>query len=245
MNSTPTTGLTAPRSRGWRRPEPAPPAAQPAARKSLINKHYSRFSRFSRLINNPNANSGPPCLLTYIRGWSRPPAEPAEPAGIVFSQWVTSSRMVAAHSNNPLQISPSHRCTVALIVFDVAASSDVLGFAHARVLHIKSFSSRMFGIQMVKWCDPRHRSQTARAGSYLRGNVLTPKPAYAPLPVSGSLVVLCERVETCLSIFPMAKSSRHNVISGIWQPESLVADRCASRRICRQSSGEFVRKSHD
>jgi hypothetical protein len=38
--------------------------------------------------------------------------------------------MAAAHSNNPLHISPSHRCTVALIVLDVAVGSDVLGFAH-------------------------------------------------------------------------------------------------------------------
>ena len=71
MNSKPSTGSPVRSGSRGRLPEPATPAAQPAARKSLINKDYSRFSRFSRLIDNPDANSGLPCLLTHIKGWSR------------------------------------------------------------------------------------------------------------------------------------------------------------------------------
>jgi hypothetical protein len=42
MNSTMVAGSPA--------PKPAAPAAKPAAQKPLINKHYRKFSRFSRLV---------------------------------------------------------------------------------------------------------------------------------------------------------------------------------------------------
>ena len=155
MNNMRTNRSTARGGRGWRRPEPAAPAAQPAAPKSLINKHCSGFSSFSRLIDDLTMYSGMWAYAERYKGLARPPAEPAEPAGIVFSQWVTSSRLVAAHSNNPLQISPSHRCTVALIVLDVAVGSDVLGFAHVlgRCKPSNTSTRALFGIQMVKWSE--------------------------------------------------------------------------------------------
>jgi hypothetical protein len=96
MNNMRTNRSTARGGRGWRRPEPAAPAAQPAAPKSLINKHCSGFSSFSRLIDDLTMYSGMWAYAERYKGLARPPAEPAEPAGIVTSQWVKGSRLVAA-----------------------------------------------------------------------------------------------------------------------------------------------------
>jgi hypothetical protein len=97
--------------------------------------------------------------------------------------------VAAAHSNNPLQISPSHRCTVALIVLDVVVGSDVLEFAHARVLHHQTLQrapgSVFFWLNgPIAGANATAANYTAR--SYLRGNDLKTEPVHAPLPVSDS-----------------------------------------------------------
>jgi hypothetical protein len=100
-------------SRGQGHPKPAVPAAKPAALKSLIHKHCSRYSRLSRFIDDLNVGL---CARGYAyryRGLARQPAEPAEPAGIVSSQRFKGSRVVAAPRATcwpyqPYIIAPAH-----------------------------------------------------------------------------------------------------------------------------------------
>jgi hypothetical protein len=91
--STVAAALPALPSRGWR--APAVPAAQPTSPNSLIHKHYSRFSRFSRLLNHSNTTGGA-IWVDIIKEFGLTPAEPAEPAAMHNSQWVSCSSLVAA-----------------------------------------------------------------------------------------------------------------------------------------------------
>jgi hypothetical protein len=94
MNIMPTTGSPA---RGGRvASTTCYTCCKPAAPKSLIYKDYSRFSRFSRLVDDWNIRLRIRGYTGEYRGLTSPPAEPAEPAGIVLSQWVKRSRVVAA-----------------------------------------------------------------------------------------------------------------------------------------------------
>jgi hypothetical protein len=77
-------------------------------RKLLINKRYSRCSRFSRLINS-NICSCRPCPAGTYKELARHPAEPAEPAVTLSSQWDKRSRRVAAH---PATCWPYHHRTI-------------------------------------------------------------------------------------------------------------------------------------
>jgi hypothetical protein len=77
-------------------PEPATPAAELAAPKSLINDRHSNFSRFSRLVDDSNMRLGMWGYVIGYRGLTVSPAEPAEPARIVPSQWVRDRKVVAA-----------------------------------------------------------------------------------------------------------------------------------------------------
>jgi hypothetical protein len=63
----------------------------------LISKRYSRYSRFSRLINSNNICSCRPCPAGTYKESARHPAEPAEPAVTLSSQWDKRSRRAAAH----------------------------------------------------------------------------------------------------------------------------------------------------
>jgi hypothetical protein len=66
-------------------------------RKLLISKRYSRYSRFSRLINSNNICSCRPCPAGTYKESARHPAEPAEPAVTLSSQWDKRSKRAAAH----------------------------------------------------------------------------------------------------------------------------------------------------
>src|SRR6202040_3183230 len=61
-----------------------------------INKGYSMYSRFSRLINS-NMCSCRPCPAGTYKELARQPAAPAEPAVTLSSQWDKRSRRVASH----------------------------------------------------------------------------------------------------------------------------------------------------
>jgi hypothetical protein len=80
-------------------------------------------------------------------------------------------------------------CTVALILLDVAVGSDVLGFARARVLHHQTLQPTRSSV--FRWLNgathgANGTAATNTARSYLRGNVLIPKPARCTMPVSDS-----------------------------------------------------------
>jgi hypothetical protein len=119
MTSTTPPGSSA-RGRGRRgRPKPAAPAAQPAASKSLINKHCSRFSRFSRLINDSNFCSG-----NRFRTSSPEAVEPLRPARMAtrghrhgrwpvpscsapYSRWLLRPLLPAAPHHHDI-VAPAH-----------------------------------------------------------------------------------------------------------------------------------------
>jgi len=82
-------------TRARRAAQPAAPAAKPAAPKSLINKQCSSFSRFNRLMTDSNTTLSTCPYQRRYRGGGLPPAEPAEPAGAVVSQWLKTSRLFA------------------------------------------------------------------------------------------------------------------------------------------------------
>jgi hypothetical protein len=86
--------------RQWVCPQAAAPAAILLRRKLLINKHYSRCSSFSRLINTNIRSCTQGSAGTYAHVYkelARHPAEPAEPAGILSYQRDRGSKRVAAH----------------------------------------------------------------------------------------------------------------------------------------------------
>jgi hypothetical protein len=86
--------------RQWVCPQAAAPAAILLRRKLLINKHYSRCSSFSRLINTNIRSCTQGSAGTYAHVYkelARHPAEPAEPAGILSYQRDRGRRLVATH----------------------------------------------------------------------------------------------------------------------------------------------------
>jgi hypothetical protein len=86
--------------RQWVCPQAAAPAAILLRRKLLINKHYSRCSSFSRLINTNIRSCTQGSVGTYAHVYkelARHPAEPAEPAGILSYQRDRGRRLVATH----------------------------------------------------------------------------------------------------------------------------------------------------
>jgi len=81
---------------------------KPAGRKCLMALHYSRFSRFSRLIGNSNIKIRTRGVdAGSNRGFALPHAEPAEPATNVTAQWVKDGMVLAAPAATCCTISPS------------------------------------------------------------------------------------------------------------------------------------------
>jgi hypothetical protein len=82
-------------------------------RKLLISKRYSRDSSYSRLVTTNKSSCTRGSAGAYARaykGLALHPAEPAEPAGILFSQWDTGRRLAAAH---PATCWPNHHFIMA------------------------------------------------------------------------------------------------------------------------------------
>jgi len=88
---------------------------RPAAPKSLMNKDCSRFSR---LVDKSSIRLGGYTGRYRYRGLTSTPAEPAEAAAIVPSQWVKDSRVVAAHPATCCIISPLHRYVGARVALE-------------------------------------------------------------------------------------------------------------------------------
>jgi hypothetical protein len=160
---------------------------RPASSKSLINKRYSRFSKFSRLIDNSNTRFGTQGYTRTYIGFAQHPAEPAEPAGVVPSQWVKNSRLGDTRPTTCCTtISPYHHHTAA-----AAHSSHAAPMIHSpptthfgkggeatlpyntirspRALDVapRSVLSRLHGAILCARCWHRRHHDSI---SYLRGN---------------------------------------------------------------------------